>query len=135
MEEENTVKISKYNSGVAQIYRLDNLWKNTHSYARSGQFSKWNLELDRVWCELARDLKEADYKQELVKYDTVNKKLSKFGGFNDTPKPGFNTSSSVISKSRMAQYNVLMEKELLLRRLENQVGKGTAWEDEDNDMM
>lgn len=54
MPDDEQPKISKYNSGIAIIMRLDVLWKDTHVHSRSGQYYKWNLDLDRIWCELSR---------------------------------------------------------------------------------
>ena len=56
--EEQEQKTSKYNAGVAIQIRLDKLWTDTHNHCRQGRFSLWNADLDRVWCELAADLKE-----------------------------------------------------------------------------
>jgi hypothetical protein len=144
MEEQQENKVSKYNSGVAQLYRLDGLWKDVNNHSRAGLFSKWNEDLDRVWCELARDLPETekkleenkkipsfkDAKDEFDKYDT---QLMNQGNFQDKEPEGFIEISKEVKQKRNEQYKILIDKELFLRRLENKLGKGTAWEDEDED--
>ena len=65
MDEYNTTddpKLSKYNSGIAQLYRIDNLWKDCHRFSRDGNSDKWNWSLDRVWVELAPDISINDPK-------------------------------------------------------------------------
>ena len=141
--EEGEAKTSKYNSGIAIIYRLDALWKDVNNHSRSGQFSQWNADLDRVWCELSRDLSEKDYEDKLnddgtvkkegykSKFDKVDKSVTELGNFDDGIKDSFNkiTKDNIIKREK--QYKALMGKELFLRRLENKVGKGTAFEDSD----
>ena len=144
MEFEEQNKTSKYNSGIAQLYRLDGLWRDVNTHSRQGLFAKWNEDLDRIWCELARDLPEVDKtgeeteklksfkitKEDFDKFDT---ELSKLGDFQDKQPAGFIEISREIKVNRNKQYKILMEKELFLRRLENKLGKGTAWDDEDED--
>lgn len=168
-EEEN--KISKFSSGVNIIQRLDQLWKNCHKFKQTGQYQRWNEELDSVWLELARDLKKREYydtneKEKLInksefyridkktgkkvldeeKYNkVVNKKgyKTRFEAFERELKPllpfsdlggvGFEEPKSEQVEKRDKQYKTLMEKQLFLARLENEIGKGTSWEEEDED--
>jgi len=141
--EEEEIKLSKYNSGIAIIYRLDGLWKDVNLHSRSGEFSKWNADLDRIWCELARDLKEKKYEDKKdkegnikeegykTKFDKIDSQVLKYGNFSDGKINSFNKLTEQDIVKREKQYKALMEKELFLRRLENSVGKGTAFEDED----
>lgn len=141
--EDGEIKTSKYNSGIAIIYRLDALWKDVNNHSRAGQFSKWNVDLDKIWCELARDLSEADYNDKLdkegkvktkgykSKFDDVDKLATGYGNFEDNIQDSFNKLTQDGIKKRENQYKALTEKELFLRRLENHVGKGTAFEDSD----
>ncbi len=144
MEEEHESHISKYNSGIAQLYRLDGLWKDVNNHSRMGLYAKWNEDLDRIWCELARDLPEKEKKTEEDKkvpsydnakndFDAFDTKLMGQGNFQDTGKAGFVEITIEEKKKRNEQYKILMEKELFLRRLENKLGKGTAFSDEDED--
>jgi hypothetical protein len=148
MEESQESKTSKYNSGIAQLYRLDGLWKDVNNHSRNGQFTKWNEDLDRVWCELARDLDEKTkkekekeesnkkkiyYEDEKNEFDVFDTELKDTGAFHDKEPEGFIKVPEDMKKKRNEQYKILMNKELYLRRLENRLGKGTAWGDEDED--
>jgi len=133
--EPETQQTSKYNSGVAIIMRLDSLWKDTHTHSRAGLFAKWNADLDRIWCELSRDLNDKKYPINKKLFDDLNKTIELNGGFNDRSSEAFNKISAGIIIQRNKQYKALIEKELFLRRLENSVGKGTAWDDDDLDYM
>lgn len=114
---DTTVNVSKYNSGIAQIYRMDNLWKDTHTHSRNGEMDKWNWDLDRLWLELAADLKEVD------------SRVNKFAEFNNSIaelKEKLSNKKIEVSKYFSEIYQKQMEKELFLRRLQNDLGKGTA---------
>jgi hypothetical protein len=126
------IKLSKHSGSVSQIIRLDSLWKDVNNHARLGLYSKWNSDLDRVWCELARDVKEDTYTEKKKDYDKFDEDLAKTKGFLDKGKEGFQEPTEEEKESRNKQYKILMEKELFLRRLENELGKGTKWEDDDD---
>lgn len=133
MDNEDGQKVSKYNSGIAIIMRLDNLWRDTHTHSRGGAFSKWNQDLDRIWCELARDIKEDEYKKKETYFDKFDEELIAKGNFEDNASEGFKDVKPEQIKKRAEQYLILMKKELFLRRLENTLGKGTAWDTGDGD--
>ena len=136
--EEN--KTSKFSSGLNIIMRLDVLWKNCQDFKRKGNYSSWNDELDTVWLELARDLTEKDYEDDKEskakglksKFDVFDESLKKELPFNDS-QLGFKEPDKEIFKRRNNQYNLLMEKQLFLERLENKLDKGTTYEEEDDD--
>lgn len=118
MEEDSSVNelTSRFKDSLNQIYRIDRLWQDTHSHSRSGQLIKWNWDLDRVWCELAGDLKEDSKsdKEIIEKFNKFKKRIAAAKEIKDL-------------------YEALTEKELFLRRLQNQQGKGTAYMDADED--
>lgn len=130
--EEAEAKTSKYNSGIAQIYRLDNLWKDVNRHSREGKYLLWNEDLDRIWSELARDLKETEFKLKEKEINELDSIIANVQPFKDGGS-GFNPTTKEDNTKRNEQYKALMKKELFLRRLENFVGKGTAWEDEEED--
>ena len=132
-EEEEVQKVSKYNSGVAIIMRLDGLWKDCNNHSRLGKFYLWNLDLDRIWCELARDILDKEYKEYKERFDEFDTNLAKEGDFKDGDGDGFDKINKAETDKRGKHYKILMEKELFLRRLENHVGKGTAWDDGEGD--
>ena len=122
-------KTSSYNQGKLQIQRLHNLWLDTHRHSRNGSYEKWNMDLDRLWCELAKDLDDDQYDKWKKDMDEIEKELSKHGAIQDNPEDGFKGPSTDEISKRNKQYNKLMKKDLLLRRLENFLGKGTKWRD------
>ena|SRR3989304_6224050 len=126
-------QLSKYNAGVAIQIRLDGLWKEVNSHSRAGLFSKWNADLDRIWSELARDIKENDYKAKKEEFDKFDEELAKIGKFEDNAADQFEKPTKDQIDNRSKQYKRLMEKDLFLKRLENYLGKGTAWDDKEDD--
>jgi len=133
-ESESENKISKYSSGVNILIRLDGLWKQINLYATANSYEKWNSYLDRVWCELARDLKDGQsYKDKKEEFDEFDNKIAKAGKFDDKAPEGFKDITAEQINKRKIHYKCLMEKELFLRRLENELGKGTTWSDGDED--
>lgn len=148
-------RVSKFSSGLNIIMRLDQLWKNCHSFKRNGKFLQWNDELDTIWLELARDLNEKDYydldetnkiisdnkkdKDKIHKkgyksqYEEFEKQLEDCLPFDDSGTIGFLTPTQEMKHKRNKQYRILMEKQLFLARLENELDKGTTYEDEDDD--
>ena len=113
MQEGNQQKVSKYNAAIAQLYRLDKLWSDTHKYSSSGRLKSWNWILDALWRELAGD---TNTKQE-NEFKNINTKIAKANG------------------NKRKIYLLLMEKQIWIKRLENKQGKGTAYLDPDQDSM
>lgn len=112
-EDINEPKKSKYNSAVAQIFRLDNLWQQANYYSPKGMLVKWNWTLDVIWRELAGDCDPKDEEDYKKLNDEVNKKFNKKSEF----------------------YAVLNKKEIFLRRLQNKQGKGSAYYDPEEDWL
>lgn len=124
--------ISKYNSGALINLRLNELWQDAHKHKRKGQYSSWNGDLDAVWCELAGDVKEGLEKDKL--FSKINLELAKLSPIiNWDSHHGFNEINNVNVEKRRNQYNQLIKKEVFLRRLQNVQGKGTAYDDDDDD--
>ena len=129
MTEQNAAQqqVSKYNSAVAQLFRLDELWKDAHRHSRSGKYSEWNADLDMIWSELARDLKEGC--DEEKEYNSFTKKLGEAGKMTKEEVRGFNSTKN----DKAGQYIILLQKEIWLGRLQNQLGKGTKWDEGEDD--
>lgn len=106
---------SLFNSTIAILYRIDDLWKRAHNHAMAGRLLMWNWALDRVWCELAADANKDDKKE----YDAYNDKISKIDK----------------RKSSELLYKTIQEKEIFLRLLQNKQGKGVKYEDSISDYM
>jgi len=127
MEEvETEIKKSKYNSGLFQISRIHNLWLLCHQASINGNFYRWNIILDRVWCELARDLFERSEDEYNKKSEEFNKFDEQIGIIKDKNE-SFSEPSKEEIKKRNDQYKILIKKEVFLRKLENELGKGTSW--------
>lgn len=139
--EENEQQVSKYSSGVSINLRVDALWKDSHLHSRTGQFNKWNLDLDCIWSEFARDLKDLEDKKKNIKsYEQVKEEFDKFdvrilehGKINDKKPEGFREVTQKEEEARSGHYKILREKQLFLARLENNLGKGTTWNTDDED--
>ena len=132
------IKTSKFSSGISILVRIDLLWKDTHRHSRAGMFAKWNSDLDRIWLELARDLQSKEKKDEEKKdeftlkkeiFDQFDKELEKIGSFDDHSGDSFEPLIPEQISKRNKQYKLLMEKQLFLARLENELGKGTSWDE------
>ena len=133
MAEDQEAQISKHSSGVSILIRIDGLWKDANYHSCSGQYSKWNTKLDVIWRELARDLNDTDYKTKKIEFDAFDKKLTKTGQFKDSGGDTFDGLKQDEIKKRSEQYKILNDKELFLKRLENKLGKGTTWDDGEDD--
>lgn len=133
--EEEQLKVSKYSSGVNILLRIDELWKQSHRYRILSQYKKWNVILDSIWTELARDLDEKEYEDKKKIFDMFDRDLIEYGSIIDDLENelGFKPITKDILEKRNKQYEKLMEKQLFLTRLENKLGKGTTWKDSDED--
>jgi len=109
----NPQKLSKYNSSLAQLFRIDALWQKVHLCAGRGDLMGWNWTLDRIWCELVADSKPEAEKE-----------------FNDF----IIAIADVINKKELL-YHILMSKEAFLRKLQNTQGKGTAYQEDIEEYM
>lgn len=104
-------KTSKFNAAQLKLIRLDALWNDCHRHSRLGELIKWNSDLDRIWCELAT----------FVNKDTLRKKrLVELNG-----EIGSSTN----------KFFLLMEKEILLRTIEDEAGLGAAYVNPDDEIM
>lgn len=122
--------LSKYNSASLMNMRLNNLWILVNEHARKGHYNEWNAALDRIWCELASDVKENSDEEKY--FININTELGNLG-LKSWGAKGFNILDYKEKLSMTKQYMVLMKKEIFLRRLQNKQGKGTAYYDESDD--
>jgi len=128
-EKIDETNISKINSAGLINLRIHNLWVERHKHARNGQYSRWNDDLDSIWCELAADVKEgSEIEKEYQKLTIEYAKACK-----DNPiTVGFNKINKEHKSSAVNQKIALINKEVFLRRLQTNQGKGTAYKDEDD---
>lgn len=125
---ESALKVSKYNSAVAQLQRLDQLWNKAHTASSSGNYIVWNLTLDKIWSELAGDLDQNPTKEK--EFYTFTENLGKTGSISKPEIKGFKIEEN---KERAKQYLILLTKEIWLRRLQNTLGKGSSYDDGSQD--
>ena len=132
---------SKINSGMLIVLRLNDLWKDAHRHSRGGQYSKWNDDLDRVWCELASDEKPLTAKEKKAGNLTAEEEYDKWtlvyakACQNGKKTNGFAKPDEKFKISSATQKQALIKKEIFLRRLQNIQGKGTAYHDSMDDYM
>ena len=133
MEEDNVEpqKISKYNSAVAQLMRLDKLWNACNTHSINGNYVRWNNLLDQIWIELSGDLKEDNPK--VIEYASMIKEANESGKIIDSELRGFTVNKN--SDTRTKQYSLIVKKATWLKRLQNELGKGTKWDEGEDDYM
>lgn len=129
-ESSSNQKVSKYNSAVAQLFRLDKLWQDAHRFSLIRDLIRWNLTLDKVWAELASAFKENG--DEDNKFKTFSTQLD----FSKIPeKKGFSSIEKDEARNMAYLYSVLLEKEIWLRRMQDACGKGMAYKDSEEDYL
>ena len=117
---------SDFNEAKNQIMRLGNSWNQFSSSMLSGNFigdKGANWILDNVFGELSTDAEkqDKDMSEEIKKYEIKIKEINELVGKyrNDDVK----------------LYKILRMKEKILRRLQDEAGKGARYSYADDDMM
>ncbi len=105
-------KVSEFNSAFSQLYRLDGLFQLANHHSAHGNIMQWNWILDCIWRELAGDCN----KKEQEKFYKFKEKI-------------------ILHRGKKTLYQVLEFKEIVLRKLMNQQGKGTKYRDPNEDSM
>lgn len=134
---------SKFSSGLNIITRIDFLWRSCQECKRNGRYSDWNDELDTIWLELIRDIKPEDLEDKIVDKEVTEKgydsqfnefdiELSKYLPFMDSGTR-FQRPTQAIIRNRNQQYKLLMQKQTFLAKLENKIGKGTSYKDDEDE--
>ena len=125
---ESSEKLSVYNEGVLQIQRINYALSQCNYYASKGQYPEWRAMLDVFWRELCFDIvkknngksfKEFEDCVDVTDLKDLNKKINLSFKVKNTP----------------LIYNLLNEKEIRLRILQHQVGKGGKYADPKDDEM
>lgn len=114
---------SVFNSSFAILYRLDILWKDTHTHCRKGEYEKWNIDLDRIYSELYPDVKE----EEDDEFEMLNAAIAEVGFKREVE------SGKLVNIHKL--YILIFKKEKFLRKLQNKQGKGMAYEESIEDYM
>lgn len=133
-ESDSFGKLSRINSAGLVNSVLSNLWSDFFRHFRDGKYLSANSDLDCIWTILGGEKGvETDGTQSA--YLKVEKRLFDSGALQDSIViTGFGKISEE-QKNKFSQHKkILLEKSLFLRRLQNKQGKGTAYDDgEDED--
>ena len=105
-----------------QIQRLHNIWLDCESLSRTGNFSGWNWKLNSAKKELNWDANELDSKED-------SNYLSKLKELDAQ------IFLALIRKLKGTLYQLLTEKEMLLRTIQQECGKGARYKPYDEDEM
>ena len=117
--------ISDFNEAKFQILRLHLLWQSCNSLSQSGKLIQWKWKLDTMWRELSVDATEKDNSidKDKDKYFTRVKELNK------------NIAIAQDNNNREELYDTLQQKEIFLRQLQEDAGKGSRKHAHDEDDM
>lgn len=121
-------KISKINAAGLINVTLENLWKDCYNAMASGDYYKWNIKLDAIWLILGGDENEDSPSDKII--NELDLKIYSLGVLKSPKMKGFIESKNENSNHH---YVLLKKKSLFLRRLQNKQGKGTAYDDGDDD--
>lgn len=126
-------KISKINPAQIINQNLENnLWMPFNVAYKSGKYITANNNLDCIWIMLGGDLGKNS--QEEKQYNEIEKELNKSGSLQDSLSiDGFRKVNIEQLKKMAVQRKILLKKAIFLRRLQNKQGKGTAYDDPDDE--
>ena len=128
--QEEERRMSKINAAGLINITLENLWKEGYSAMAKGNLVLWNRKLDAVWLILGGDV--GKNKTEETEFNKLDEELHKLGSLSHQTE-GFAKIQSDTQNTIAKQYFLLRNKSLFLRRLQNNQGKGTAYDDGDED--
>ncbi len=111
---------SDFNEAKLQILRLNNLWEKCATCARSGRLIDWNWELDNIYGELSTDAEKQD--EDKKEKETYSHKIKKINGL-----------IAKHQKDGNGLYLILRTKEKILKRLQDNAGKGSKRSSDDED--
>jgi len=117
--------ISEFNEAKFQIYRLHNLWQEAKHHRESGNLVHLRWTLDSAAIELSHDAKKLD----------GNLKDDKEGYVFKVEELNSEINSAVQNGNLSKLYLKLVEKEKLLREIQEESGKGGRYKQEDSDWM
>ena len=117
--------ISDFNEAKFQILRLHLLWQSCNSLSQSGKLIQWKWKLDTMWRELSVDAAEKDktIEKDKDKHFTRVKELNK------------SIAKAQKDDNRAELYDTLQKKEIFLRQLQEDAGKGSRKHAHDEDDM
>ena len=127
--------LSDFNEAKFQIFRLHNEYTNCNRLSSAGDLTKWCWHLDIIWRELSSDAikKEGtiENNQYFKEIDKLNKDINNFSEeIEQNIKKGKKIEAT---KSRSKLYRAIEKKEIYLRNLQDDFGKGSKRSSEDED--
>lgn len=119
--EDRAARTSLFKDALGQIRRLDMAWVRATRHRENGNLDGWRWILDTVYLELSYDVTRLskdglDYKN---KIDRINDNISK----------------AFQNKNNKEQYNLLKEKERILREVQEMAGKGAKMVDQEESFI
>lgn len=117
--------ISEFNEAKFQIYRLHNLWVECKFLRERGKLIHLRWKLDSITIELWGDAKRLD--------EDIDKKEEKY--ISKLENLDINIIMALNEKNFSDLYSKLMEKEKLLKEIQEKAGKGSRWKPADDDYM
>ena len=125
------LKQSKYNTSGFINLRLNDLWIKVNNATIAGNYHQWNFILDVIYRELTRDFPVKA--QQETEFNDLNAAVKKLLPLWRPTNPDFNNKAVLSESLKEKQYEAIDKKDIFLRRLENSVGKGSSYKDEDED--
>lgn len=119
---EDIKKISEFNESAYQINRLNNIWIKCQIFRNSGLLINWKWKLDDALAELSYDasrLDDSEDKEYLKTLQRIDKEIAFAEKY----------------KNLRLLYKKLFEKELILREIQQECGKGSRYKSADEDVM
>lgn len=127
-------KLSRINSAGLVNSTLSNLWSDFFRHFRDGKYLSSNSDLDCIWTILGgeKGIEESETEDDYFK---IEEKLKESGNLRDSLEVrGFGKVDDTQLGIMIKQKSIMLKKALFLRRLQNSQGKGTAYNDgEDED--
>ncbi len=119
---EDEKKVSEFNESMLQIQRLHNHWLDLSKFRERGDLGQAKFKLDSIEIELMNDARNLT--------DDEDNYLEKLKDINDKIH---NLDSNV--KSIVELYKLLKDKEIILRQIQQECGKGSRYRDFSEDEM
>lgn len=104
--DDKKILLSEYNEAGAQMFRIGNIWQNSHNQRKKGDFQSYNWELDGAWIELGADARQIDPDYYIPAWKMINEAIER-------------------APNNRVRYELLKKKEEFLRDLQERAGKGS----------
>jgi len=120
--DDHSFKVSLFKDALGQIQRLNAAWIRATRHRENGNLLGWRWILDTVYLELSYDAKRLA-RDKGLNYEKMLEELEK------------KISAAFKEKKEVEQYRLLLEKEKILRELQEVSGKGSKLVDEEEQFI